>query len=64
MAILDGITVITLEQALAAPFATRHLADLGARVIKIERPHTGDFARAYDETVRGMGYRLRHTEQV
>src|ERR1700722_15662812 len=55
MAILDGITVITLEQALAAPFATRHLADLGARVIKIERPHTGDFARAYDETVRGMG---------
>ena len=51
---LDGITVVSLEQAVAAPFATRHLADLGARVIKIERPETGDFARAYDETVRGM----------
>lgn len=51
---LDGITVVSLEQAVAAPFATRHLADLGARVIKIERPETGDFARAYDHTVRGM----------
>ncbi len=46
--------VVALEQALAAPLATRHLADLGARVIKIERPDTGDFARSYDTTVRGM----------
>ena len=51
---LDGITVIALEQAVAAPFATRQLADLGARIIKIERPGEGDFARAYDENVRGM----------
>ena len=51
---LDGIIVVTLEQAVAGPFATRQLADLGARVIKIERPHTGDFARAYDETLHGM----------
>ena len=51
---LDGITVIALEQAVAAPFATRQLADLGARVIKIERPNVGDFARGYDETVKGM----------
>lgn len=51
---LDGITVVSLEQAVAAPFATRQLADLGARVIKIERPGPGDFARGYDETVRGM----------
>src|SRR6476620_10471707 len=51
---LDGITVIALEQAVAAPFATRQLADLGARVIKVERPDVGDFARGYDETVRGM----------
>jgi len=51
---LDGITVVALEQAVAAPFASRQLADLGARVIKIERPGTGDFARGYDETVRGM----------
>lgn len=51
---LDGVTVVSLEQAVAAPFATRHLADLGARVIKIERPGTGDFARGYDETVRGL----------
>src|SRR5437867_6946096 len=51
---LEGITVIALEQAVAAPLATRHLADLGARVIKIERPGTGDFARSYDTTVRGM----------
>jgi itaconate CoA-transferase len=51
---LDGITVIALEQAVAAPFATRQLADLGARVIKIERPKVGDFARGYDETVKGM----------
>ncbi|MCC6534473.1 MAG: CoA transferase [Burkholderiales bacterium] len=51
---LDGITVVALEQAVAAPFATRQLADLGARVIKIERPGGGDFARGYDENVRGM----------
>ncbi len=51
---LDGITVVTLEHAIAAPFCTRQLADLGARVIKIERPGSGDFARAYDERVRGM----------
>jgi itaconate CoA-transferase len=51
---LEGITVITLEHAIAAPFCTRQLADLGARVIKIERPGVGDFARAYDERVRGM----------
>ncbi len=51
---LDGITVISLEHAIAAPFCTRQLADLGARVIKVERPGTGDFARAYDERVNGM----------
>ncbi|HLT25806.1 MAG TPA: CaiB/BaiF CoA-transferase family protein [Zeimonas sp.] len=51
---LDGITVITLEHAIAAPFCTRQLADLGARVIKIERPGVGDFARAYDQRVRGL----------
>lgn len=50
---LDGITVISLEHAIAAPFCTRQLADLGARVIKIERPGVGDFARAYDARVRG-----------
>src|ERR1700733_3063725 len=51
---LDGLTVLAIEQAVAAPFATRQLADLGARVIKIERPHGGDFARAYDTTVKGQ----------
>jgi crotonobetainyl-CoA:carnitine CoA-transferase CaiB-like acyl-CoA transferase len=51
---LEGITVITLEHAIAAPFATRQLADLGARVIKVERPGVGDFARGYDERVRGL----------
>jgi itaconate CoA-transferase len=50
---LRGVTVVSLEQAVAAPFATRQLADLGARVIKIERPGGGDFARGYDETVHG-----------
>jgi len=50
----DSLTVVSLEQAVAAPFATRQLADLGARVIKIERPGTGDFARAYDASVRGQ----------
>src|SRR5262245_55826700 len=51
---LKGVTVVSIEQAVAAPFATRQLADLGARVIKIERPDGGDFARAYDVTVHGM----------
>ena len=51
---LSDITVVSLEHAIAAPFATRQLADLGARVIKIERPGVGDFARAYDERVHGM----------
>jgi itaconate CoA-transferase len=51
---LDGVTVVSIEQAVAAPFATRQLADLGARVIKIERPDGGDFARAYDTTTRGL----------
>ncbi len=51
---LKGITVVTLEHAIAAPFATRQLADLGARVIKIERPGVGDFARGYDERVNGL----------
>jgi len=51
---LKGITVVALEHAIAAPFATRHLADLGARVIKIERPGVGDFARGYDTRVRGL----------
>jgi itaconate CoA-transferase len=50
---LEGITVVALEQAVAAPFATRQLADLGARVIKVERPGVGDFAREYDRTVNG-----------
>lgn len=54
MRALDGITVIALEQAVSAPFATRLLADLGARVIKIERPGAGDFARDYDSRVRGL----------
>ena len=49
-----GITVVAVEQAVAAPLATRHLADLGARVIKIEREGEGDFARAYDDTVHGQ----------
>ena len=51
---LDGIKVISLEHAIAAPFCTRQLADLGARVIKVERPGAGDFARAYDTRVRGQ----------
>jgi len=54
MGVLDNITVVSLEQAVAAPFATRQLADLGARVIKIERPGSGDFARGYDTTVKGL----------
>ncbi|MHB1198901.1 MAG: CaiB/BaiF CoA transferase family protein [Polaromonas sp.] len=51
---LDGITVVSLEHAIAAPFCTRQLADLGARVIKVERPGSGDFARAYDSRVKGL----------
>src|SRR3954464_11375071 len=51
---LSGLTVLALEQAVAVPFATRQLADLGARVIKIERPQHGDFARAYDTTLKGL----------
>ena len=51
---LEGVTVVSLEHAIAAPLATRHLADLGARVIKVERPGSGDFARAYDDRVEGL----------
>src|SRR5437588_8551813 len=51
---LEGITIVSLEQAVAAPFASRQLADLGARVIKIERPGVGDFARGFDRSVEGM----------
>lgn len=51
---LDGLLVVSVEQAIAAPFASRQLADLGARVIKVERPGVGDFARAYDHTVKGL----------
>ncbi|KAI3558532.1 CoA-transferase family III [Colletotrichum abscissum] len=51
---LEGVTVVSLEHAIAAPFCTRQLADMGARVIKIERPGVGDFARAYDTRVNGM----------
>src|ERR687890_1082187 len=51
---LEGLTVVSVEQAVAVPFATRQLADLGARVIKVERPEVGDFARSYDETVNGL----------
>ena len=54
MRALAGITVVALEHAIAAPFATRQLADLGARVIKVERPGRGDFARSYDDRVRGL----------
>lgn len=63
---LDGITVVALEQAVAAPFCTRQLADMGARVIKIERPDGGDFARHYDQTVRGYSanfFWLNRTKQ-
>jgi itaconate CoA-transferase len=51
---LDGINVVSLEHAIAAPFCTRQLADLGANVIKVERPGSGDFARGYDKRVRGL----------
>jgi itaconate CoA-transferase len=63
---LAGLTVVALEQAVAAPLASRHLADLGARVIKIERPGAGDFARSYDTTVKGMASHfvwLNHSKQ-
>ena len=51
---LEGVLVVSCEQAVAAPLATRHLADLGARVVKIERPGRGDFARDYDTVVNGL----------
>jgi crotonobetainyl-CoA:carnitine CoA-transferase CaiB-like acyl-CoA transferase len=51
---LTGLTVVSLEQAIAAPFATRQLADLGARVIRIERPGAGDFPRHYDDRANGL----------
>lgn len=51
---LDGIQVVSLEHAIAAPFCTRQLADLGAEVVKVERPGSGDFARGYDQRVRGL----------
>ena len=54
MRTLEGVTVVTFEHAIAAPFCTRHLADLGARVIKVERPGAGDFARGYDNRTRGL----------
>ena len=54
MRTLEGLTVVTFEHAIAAPFCTRQLADLGARVIKVERPGAGDFARAYDTRTRGL----------
>ena len=50
---LDGITVVSLEHAISAPFCTRQLAVLGARVIKVDRPGSGGFARAYDKQVKG-----------
>lgn len=60
---LDGITVVSLEHAIAAPFCTRQLADLGARVIKIERPKVGDFARGYDERVDGLSSHFAWTNR-
>jgi itaconate CoA-transferase len=51
---LDGVSVVAFEQAVAAPLCTRHLADLGARVIKVENPNGGDFTRAYDDAVKGL----------
>src|SRR5919206_64713 len=51
---LEGITVVALEHAVAAPFCTRQLADYGARVVKVERPGAGDFARGYDKSVNGL----------
>jgi crotonobetainyl-CoA:carnitine CoA-transferase CaiB-like acyl-CoA transferase len=60
---LSGITVISLEQAIAAPLASRHLADWGARVIKIERPGKGDFCRDYDFVMNGMSSQFAWTNR-
>jgi itaconate CoA-transferase len=60
---LAGITVVSLEVAVAAPFASRQLADLGARVIKIERPEAGDFARGYDKEARGLSSHFAWTNR-
>jgi len=60
---LDGLTVVSLEQAIAAPYCTRQLADRGARVIKIERPGAGDFARAYDSRARGLSSHFAWTNR-
>lgn len=60
---LAGVTVVSLEQAIAAPFCTRQLADLGARVIKVERPGVGDFARHYDTRVNGMASHFMWTNR-
>ncbi len=60
---LAGITVVVVEQAVAAPLASRHLVDLGARVIKIERPGAGDFARGYDATVNRFSRSLATTKR-
>src|SRR5512135_2973767 len=60
---LEGIVVVSLEHAIAAPFCTRQLADLGARVIKIERPGVGDFARGYDDRVKGLASHLVWTNR-
>ena len=60
---LSGITVVSLEQAIAAPLASRHLADWGARVIKIERPANGDFCRDYDHVMNGMSSQFAWTNR-
>lgn len=60
---LAGITVVSLEQTISAPFCTRQLADLGARVIKIERPGVGDFARHYDTRVNGLASHFVRTNR-
>lgn len=60
---LAGVTVVSLEQAIAAPFCTRQLADLGARVIKVERPEVGDFARHYDDRVNGLASHFMWTNR-
>ncbi len=59
---LSGITVLSLEQAIPAPLGSRHPADWGARVIKIERPDSGDFARGYDATMHGLSSRFAWAE--
>jgi len=60
---LEGITVVTLEHAIAAPFCSRQLADQGARVIKVERPEVGDFARGYDSRVKGLSSHFTWTNR-